>query len=105
MFCKKQNRASRELLGQAKKWRVHLPFCTKKIANCGARLASTASDPTHPMRSGTMPTTKTEEVKKHGDTLEPLIDRTGTPTQRKPSADDDTARRQDGRDEKVRSDG
>jgi hypothetical protein len=52
-----------------------------------------------------MPTTKTEDVKKHGDTLEPLIDRTGTSTQRKRSADDDGAPRQDERDEKVRSDG
>lgn len=39
-----------------------------------------------------MPKPKTEEIKKHGDTLEPLIDRTGDSTQRKPSADDDLRR-------------
>ena len=43
-------------------------------------------------REQTMPKPKNEEIKKHGDTLEPLIDRTGDSTQRKPSADDDLRR-------------
>lgn len=51
-----------------------------------------------------MSTTETEDIKKHGDTLEPLIDRTGGSTQRDRNAKDDTARRRDDRDEKVRDD-
>ena len=31
------------------------------------------------MRNGPMPKPKSEEIKKHGDTLEPLIERTGGP--------------------------
>jgi hypothetical protein len=50
-----------------------------------------------------MPKPKTEEIKKHGDTLEPLIDRSGDSTQRRPSADD-VARRQDDAHEDVLSD-
>lgn len=40
-----------------------------------------------------MPNSKKEEIKKHGDTMEPLIDRTGTSTQR--PRHDDAARRSD----------
>ncbi len=40
-----------------------------------------------------MATTKKEEIKKHGDTLEPLIDRTGASTQR--PRNDDSVRRED----------
>lgn len=42
-----------------------------------------------------MPTSKTEDIKKHGDTLEPLIDRTGSSTHRNRNTDDDAARPQD----------
>jgi hypothetical protein len=41
-----------------------------------------------------MASTKKEEIKKHGDTLEPLIDRTGASTQR-PRNDDATRHRRD----------
>jgi hypothetical protein len=49
-----------------------------------------------------MPKQKTEEIKKHGDTLEPLIDRTGESTQRRPT--DEDARRRDDADKDVLSD-
>jgi len=42
-----------------------------------------------------MPTTKTEDIKKHGDALEPLIDRTGSSTHRDRNTKDDPTRRQD----------
>jgi len=44
------------------------------------------------MRSGVMPTTTTEDDKKHGDKLESLIDRTGrsaSPGKPRENADDD----------------
>jgi hypothetical protein len=52
-----------------------------------------------------MPTTKSEDNKKHGDTLETLIDRTGrssAPAESNESVDDDAARLQD--DEDVEND-
>ena len=49
-----------------------------------------------------MPSTKTEDIKKHGDTLEPLVDRTGISTHRDRKTTDDAGRRkeetEDGRD-------
>jgi hypothetical protein len=54
------------------------------------------------IRGADMPKQKTEEIKKHGDTLEPLIDRTGESTQRRPT--DEDARRRDDADKDVLSD-
>jgi hypothetical protein len=54
-----------------------------------------------------MPKTKGEEIKKHGDKLEPLIDRVGSgssPGNRKESADADLAEPQDDDDEDLQSD-
>ena len=51
-----------------------------------------------------MPTKKTEDIKKHGDTLEPLIDRTGGSTQRKPGSKEDAAWRPDEADKGPESD-
>ena len=45
-----------------------------------------------------MPTKTTEDVKKHGDTLEPLIERTGGSTQRKPANKDDVGREEANKD-------
>jgi hypothetical protein len=53
-------------------------------------------------RGAEMPKPKNEEIKKHGDTLEPLIDRTGESTQRRPG--DEDARRRDDTDQDVLSD-
>ncbi len=39
-----------------------------------------------------MPKPKTEDIKKHGDTLERLIDRSGDSTQRNLGTDDDDTR-------------
>jgi hypothetical protein len=52
-----------------------------------------------------MPAKKTEDIKKHGDTLEPLIDRTGGSTQRSPSGNDEPAWRRDEGDKDAPNDG
>ena len=54
-----------------------------------------------------MPKTKSEATKKHGDKLEPLIDRTGSrssPEERNETPGDDPAELQDDDDEDVQND-